>query len=283
MNKWNLIVDVARCNGCFNCFVACKDEHVGNDFPGYAAAQPLHGHRWIDIRTVERGQTPMVDVTFLPTMCNHCDDAPCVRAGTGAVTKREDGIVLIDPVKARGRREIADACPYGAVVWNEEKRLAQKCTFCAHLLDAGWKEPRCAQVCATGAIRAVKLEDGQMQRLAESESLEVLHPQYGTRPRVYYRNLHRTNTCFVGATIVSRASGASECVRGAKVTLSRDDRPVAETETDGFGEFKIDRLAPGSGGYSLEIAAEGHERALKRFDLASSTYLGTIELAPDAR
>ena len=56
MKKWNLIIDLERCNGCFNCFISCKDEHVGNSHPGYAAPQPLHGHRWIDIRTHERGQ-----------------------------------------------------------------------------------------------------------------------------------------------------------------------------------------------------------------------------------
>ena len=49
-------------------------------------------------------------------MCNHCDDAPCVRAGGGAIRKRDDGIVVIDPVAARGRRDLIDSCPYGAIV-----------------------------------------------------------------------------------------------------------------------------------------------------------------------
>ena len=79
VKKWNLVIDVAACHNCHNCFIAAKDEHVGNDIPGYAAPQPLHGHRWIDIRTQERGRAPHLDAAHLPTMCNHCDDAPCVK------------------------------------------------------------------------------------------------------------------------------------------------------------------------------------------------------------
>ena len=84
MKKWNLIVDVALCENCHNCTLAAKDEHVGNDFPGYAAPQPKRGHDWIRIERKVRGTAPMVDAAYLPTMCNHCDDAPCVKAGGGA-------------------------------------------------------------------------------------------------------------------------------------------------------------------------------------------------------
>ena len=115
--KWALFVDVARCHNCRNCFIACKDEHVDNDYPGYAAPQPRHGHAWIDIRTRERGAAPMVDVAHVPVMCNHCEDAPCMKAAPDAVSRRPDGIVIIDPVKAKGRRDLVDACPYGAIHW----------------------------------------------------------------------------------------------------------------------------------------------------------------------
>src|SRR5258708_33197274 len=103
------------------CTLDGMDEYVGNDFPGYAAAMPKHGHRWIDILQKERGQAPMIDIAYVPTMCNHCDDAPCIKAAKdGAITKREDGIVIIDPVKAKGQKELVDACPYGHIWWNEE-------------------------------------------------------------------------------------------------------------------------------------------------------------------
>ena len=77
--KWNMIVDVERCDNCRNCFLAVKDEHIGNDFPGYAASQPEHEHSWLDIERKERGSYPIVDASFMPVMCNHCDDAPCMK------------------------------------------------------------------------------------------------------------------------------------------------------------------------------------------------------------
>ena len=101
-----------------------------------------------------------MDVAYLPVMCQHCDDAPCIAAAkNGAVTKRPDGIVHIDPVKAKGQKAIADACPYGAVRWNEKLQLPQHWFFDAHLLDRGWAEPRCVTVCATGALKSVKVTD----------------------------------------------------------------------------------------------------------------------------
>src|SRR5450631_2765016 len=119
MKKWNLIVDVAECHNCNNCFLTCQDEYVDNDIPGYSAPQPQHGHKWINILTTERGRYPIVDVAHVPVMCNHCDRAPCVAAGRGAVKKRDDGIVIIDPQRAAGRKDLVDACPYGAIWWNE--------------------------------------------------------------------------------------------------------------------------------------------------------------------
>ena len=120
--------------------------------PAVLGGQPWHGHRWMNIKRKERGQYPIVQTAYLPTPCMHCDEAPCLTAD-GAVYKRADGLVIIDPVKAKGRKEIASSCPYSVIYWNEEKQLAQKCTGCAHLLDDGWTETRCSQVCPTDAIK----------------------------------------------------------------------------------------------------------------------------------
>ena len=125
MAKWNMIIDVAECTNCNNCTLATMDEYVGNAWPGYAAPMPKHGHRWINILQKERGQAPMIDIAYVPTLCNHCDDAPCIKAARdGAITKREDGIVLIDPVKAKGQKQLVEACPYGHIWWNEELQAA---------------------------------------------------------------------------------------------------------------------------------------------------------------
>ena len=155
MKKWNLIVDVAECTNCNLCTLAAMDEYVGNEFPGYSAPMPKHGHKWINILQKERGQVPAVDIAYVPTMCNHCDDAPCIAKGGGAVKKRDDGIVLIDPDKAKGRKDLVEACPYGHIWWNEELQLPQAWTFDAHLIDGGWRQTRGQQSCPTGAMRAI--------------------------------------------------------------------------------------------------------------------------------
>src|SRR5450756_433020 len=86
MKKWHLIIDVARCHDCNDCFLADRDEFVGNDFPPSAVSQPNHGHRWMNIKRKERGQYPIVQVAYLPMPCMHCDEAPCLTAD-GAVYK----------------------------------------------------------------------------------------------------------------------------------------------------------------------------------------------------
>src|SRR6516164_9972718 len=114
MEKWNMIIDVAECTNCQLCALAAMDEYVGNNWPGYAAPMPRHGHKWINILQKERGQQPMIDIAYVPTMCNHCDNAPCIKAAKGGtITKRADGIVIIDPVKAKGQKDLVAACPYG--------------------------------------------------------------------------------------------------------------------------------------------------------------------------
>jgi len=228
MSKWNMIIDVSGCDNCRNCFLAVKDEHIGNDFPGYAASQPEHGHSWIDIQRKERGSYPIVDANFMPVMCNHCDDAPCMKvAKNGAITKRDDGLVIIDPDKSKGQKEIVDACPYGAVYWNKEKQIPQAWIFDAHLLDSGWTKPRVQQSCPTEAFRSLKVTDEEMQRVQQQEELEVLLPEQNTRPRVYYKNLHLITKCFVSGSVVADIDGVG--------FLQNDPRFGLLTELDRLG------------------------------------------------
>jgi len=277
MNKWNLIIDVARCHDCNNCFLACKDEYFENDFPPYSLAQPRHSHRWIDILRKERGQYPKVDVSYLPLPCMHCDKAPCVMESKDeAVYKRDDGIVLIDPEKAKGQKDILDMCPYGAIWWNEEKGVPQKCTLCVHLLDDGWEQPRCVQACPTGAMRIVHVEDSEMEELKESEKLKAYQPQYQTGPRVYYKNLYRFTKCFIAGSVALKDT--DECAEGAKITLRNGSGKVIDTVmTNNYGDFKIDDLEK-SGKYNLEVEYPGYQKQELGVDLEDSINIGTIFL-----
>jgi Fe-S-cluster-containing dehydrogenase component len=269
MKKWNMVVDLALCHDCNNCFLACKDEYVGNEFPSYSVAQPWSGHRWMNIERKERGQYPMVQVAYLPTPCQHCDQPPCVTAD-GAVYKREDGLVIIDPVKAKGRKEILDSCPYGAIYWNEDAQVPQKCTGCAHLMDDGWKETRCSQVCPTGALKLVLAEDAEMADMVKAEALEAFQAQLGTAPRVWYKNLHRWTKSFLGGTIAYKDT--DDCVDGATVVLSQAGRKLAEAKSNNYGDFIFDGLTPGA--YEIAISASGCKPLTKSVDLKESLNLG---------
>jgi Fe-S-cluster-containing dehydrogenase component len=278
MKKWNLIIDVAECTNCNLCTLAAADEYVGNEWPGYSAPMPRHGHKWIDIVQKERGQTPMIDVAYVPVTCNHCDNAPCVAKGGGAVKKRDDGIVIIDPQKAKGQRHLVDACPYGHIWFNEELELPQIWSFDAHLLDSGWPHTRGHQSCPTGAMRAAKLEDNEMTRLAREEELQVLKPELGTRPRIYYKNLWRYTKCFIGGSVSERRGDVIDCVDGAQVRLVQNGVTVAELTTDNYGDFKFDKLDEDSGCYVVEIVAHGSVRKSIEATLGSSINLGEIRI-----
>ncbi len=279
MEKWNLIIDVAECTNCNLCTLATMDEYIGNDWPGYAAPMPKHGHGWITILQKERGQVPAVDVAYVPTMCNHCDDAPCIRAATnGAISKRADGIVLIDPKKARGQQELVDACPHGHIWWNAELEIPQAWPFDAHLIDQGWRQTRGQLSCPTGAMRAVKVTDEEMQCLAGEQQLEVMQPELGTKPRVYYKNLWRYTKCFIAGTISAEANGVVDCVEGALVRLLKEGACVNETASDNYGDFRFDRLDEGSGPYTVEITACGRPTRTVTTNLGESINLGDITL-----
>ena len=278
MSKWNLIIDVAKCHDCNNCFLSCKDEFCENDFMPYSVAQPWHGHRWIDILRKERGQYPLVDVVYLPVPCMQCDDAPCVTGSEDkAVYKRDDGIVVIDPEVAKGRRDILDSCPYGAIWWNEERAVAQKCTFCVHLLDDGWEQPRCVQACPTGAMRFIRAGDEEMKALVEEEKLEAYQPQYGTSPRVHYKNLYRFTKSLITGSVALK--DVDECAEGARVTLrDASGQILATAAANNYGDFRFDDLDENSGQYGLEVEYEGYQKQGLTVDLKESVNVGTVFL-----
>jgi Fe-S-cluster-containing dehydrogenase component len=118
MKNYGMLIDINKCTGCYNCFLACRDEHYGNDFPPISLAQPFYDHFWMQIIERERGKYPKVKVSYIPKPCMHCDDPPCARASVnGAVYKRDDGIVIIDPEKSAGQKEILSSCPHRVIFW----------------------------------------------------------------------------------------------------------------------------------------------------------------------
>lgn len=276
MKQKYMVIDVAQCHDCNNCFMACKDEHCGNDWPGYTASQPRHGHRWINIERRERGVYARNDVAYLPTPCQQCQDAHCMKAAPDAVTRREDGLVMIDPLKARGNQKLVDSCPFGAIYWNEEANVAQKCTMCAHLLDdKTWKPgvPRCVHSCPTNAMKFYDMEPAEFAAFALKEGLEGYRAdELKNLPHVLYKNLYKYTRNFISAGVLVNG----DCFEGATVTLKNAAGVVATQKTNFFGEFKFDALENGE--YTVEIEGAGPKTCCTATINNDSKNLGFVQL-----
>ncbi len=274
MAKYGMVIDTTKCNGCYNCFLACRDEFCGNDYPGYAASQPESGHFWMRMVERERGKYPKVKVAYTPIPCMHCENAPCVAAAKdGAVYRRPDGIVIIDPEKSKGQKQIVSACPYRVIYWNEEKEIPQKCDFCAHLLDEGWKEPRCVEACPTGALVFGDLDDpeSEVAKLVASGKTEVIHPEYGLKEAISYIGLPKK---FVAGAVA--LGDKDECAEGAVITLTGN----GETKTvkaDNYGDFEFEDL-PDDTEFTVKVEYPGY--AAQEFEVKTKidVYLGDIIL-----
>jgi tetrathionate reductase subunit B len=247
-----LLIDLAICNGCHNCQIACKDEHVGNDWSPIAKPQPDTGQFWNKVVNLERGTVPKVQVTYHHSICQHCGDAPCIDACPAhAIYRRLDGVVIIDPQRCRGNQLCLEACPYENVIYfNDDLNIAQKCTFCAHLLDRGWTETRCSDACPTGAFTFGDEDDPAIA--GKIATAELLRPELPTRPRVYYLNLPKK--WIAGAVFDPQAD---VCIEGATVTATNKETGTTLTvTTDNYGDFWLRNLADGF--YTVLVEKPGY-------------------------
>jgi len=173
-----MVIDARRCYGVQACTVACKAEYK----------VPLGENRsWVE--EIEKGNYPNVTRSFLPRLCNHCDEPPCVPVcPTGATFKRdEDGIVVIDKDVCIGCKSCIQACPYDQRFLNEDTHTADKCDFCIHRVSQGL-QPACVEACPSRARIFGDLNDpdSEVSRLIATNKVSVLRPGYGTEPNVYY-------------------------------------------------------------------------------------------------
>ncbi len=268
-----LVIDLNKCNGCHNCQIACKDEHCGNDWSPITKPQPTTGQFWTKVVDTVRGTVPKVKVSYNHTICQHCDEAPCIKACPNkAIYKRQDGIVIIDPLKCKGVKECIKACPYeGVIFFNDELKIAQKCTFCAHLIDKGEKNTRCADICPTGAFTFG--EEAELKDLISRA--EVLKPELGTKPRVYYIGIPRR---FIGGTVYD--PDIDEVIIGAGVTI-KSNSGEASHRTDEFGDFWVDGLSLGK--YTVTITNSGYTKKELEVDITGKDVnLGDIPMKKES-
>lgn len=216
MTRWAMVIDTARCIGCGACTIACKTE---NATPGDVWYAPVFEE--------EVGEYPDTRMEFLPTLCNHCEDAPCIKAcPTVALSRRDDGIVLVDDDACIGSRACMNACPYGALhlftgllgeslpsgertrrtvpdrgaAKRYQRGTVQKCTFCVHRVDHGLEHdlvpgldpgatPACVVTCPAECRIFGDVDDPESnvsKYLEERGPAQVLRPDARTGAHVFY-------------------------------------------------------------------------------------------------
>lgn len=184
MNKENVrygfLVDLRRCIGCHTCSVVCKAENQVN----------LGVWRtWV--KQIEKGHHPKVTKSFLPLLCNNCEKPICVTVCPVKANKiRPDGIVTYDPHRCVGCRYCMASCPYEVRYVNPIKRFVEKCHWCTHRVEIGL-EPACVEACPSGARVFGNLKDpkSKISKLIHDNPVQVLLPEMGTHPQVYYIDL----------------------------------------------------------------------------------------------
>jgi Fe-S-cluster-containing dehydrogenase component len=271
-----MIIDIEKCCGCYACFLSCRDEFSERDRLPTAAVQP-NGQRWLNIEEVTHGEGCKVKVDYFPKLCLHCDEPACAKdAPDGAVYKRADGVVIIDPVKAAGVKSIADNCPYGAVSWNGERKLPQKCTFCAHMLDEGEKTTRCVECCPTGALVFGDLDDSdsEIAILAKEKAMRIETREPARKVSVRYVGIPKP---FLAGEL-AYANRPGEPAAGVDVKLWDEDGALcAACRTDCFGDFEFRDLKAGLK-YRLVAGMEGSEFLETDVRIYASTNMGTLTI-----
>ena len=282
MKKPGIAINSARCMACYACFMACKDEHCGWD-SALSKSQPELGQYWMNIVEWERGDNPRrVKTATVPAPCNHCDNPACVAAAKdGAAYKREDGIVIIDPEKAVGQKAIADACPMGAVFWNEDLQLPQKCTMCAELLDdpdyPGF-EPRCVEACPNQALVFGDLADPE-SRISKLIAANKVTPWKGLEGSVVHLNIPQK---FLAGTVAYPKELEEVCI-GANVKITcAETGETKETVTNWAGDYEFEDLPEGMT-WTVEITFPGFRPAVYEGERTDCDhYVGITYLEPEA-
>ncbi len=178
MKRAGMVIDLRRCIGCHACSVSCKTEHD--------VALGVFRTR---VRYVERPGS--AQLAFVPMLCMHCEDAPCIPAcPTDAMTRKPDGRVVVEHDKCDGNMDCIAACPYDAIQLDPAAGIADKCDLCQHRTEVGL-DPACVASCPSGTLRFGDLGDpeSKLAKVAKANGARGFREESGAKPTVRYIGL----------------------------------------------------------------------------------------------
>lgn len=171
----------SACIGCKVCQVACVDK---NDLPV--------GVKWRRVYDYGGGSWVPLDDVMVPNnvfsysisvSCMHCQEPLCVDVcPAAAITKRDDGVVLIDGNKCIGCRYCEWACPYDAPQFNASAGVMTKCNFCEDLLAKG-QNPACVDACVMRCLDFGEFDE-LVKKYGSQRSIEPLPSADLTNPSI---------------------------------------------------------------------------------------------------
>jgi anaerobic dimethyl sulfoxide reductase subunit B (iron-sulfur subunit) len=180
--------DGSACTGCKACAIACKDRSSLPVGINWRRVIQYTGGSWTpDPKNPDMLIPNNVYAYALSMACMHCEKAICTEVcPTGAITKREDGVVLIDTKKCIGCRYCEWACPYGAPQFREDLGVMTKCDFCQDLQAQG-QNPACVDACVMRALQFGELDDlrsqhGDQAAIEPLPAADITHPSLVISP-----------------------------------------------------------------------------------------------------
>jgi anaerobic dimethyl sulfoxide reductase subunit B len=178
-NQLAFYFDATACTGCKACQIACQDKNQLSTDVLWRRVISYSGGGW----NVQEGfWFPNNVFSYaVSTACNHCQDPICAKVcPTTAISKRDDGVVLIDANKCIGCRYCQWACPYGAPRFDSDAGVMTKCTFCEDLLAKGGN-PACVDACVMRALDFGPLDELRA-KYGNVDAIEPLPQDHLTKP-----------------------------------------------------------------------------------------------------
>ncbi len=178
MKQLAFYFDASGCSGCKTCQVACKDKHDSPMGVRWRRVYEVCGGDW-----VRRGAAwiPNIYAYQVSMACNHCEEPICRDACPNkAIVKQDDGVVLIDYDRCMGCKYCEWTCPYGALQFDNDKKVMTKCSFCADYLEEG-KAPACVSACPARVLDYGDLEELQKKHGEDNEFFPLPESGY-TKP-----------------------------------------------------------------------------------------------------